>query len=486
MWSTKIYQRLERTNQWISKPAPPDIFLTIFSQPHGNSPRGLRHLGLMKAHLLSLGLAAFALTANASETLILKLEPDQRVVLAGENREVVLKVDLTAAKSKPSARRLPLNLAIVIDRSGSMGGAKMEKARQAASGLIDQLTSKDIVSVVAYHDRAETIWPASPVTEREDIKRRIEAIRPGGSTALYAGVETGAEQLARNFGSDRINRVILLSDGLANIGPSSTADLKDLGRRLAGRGYSVSTIGVGDDYNEDLMAGIAAASDANYYYVKDAEKLPEIFAKELGELVSITARSVRIEIICPDGVEPIELIGREEKFRGRKAVVELAPFASGQNRYVFLRCRVKSDKPVPSADLATVRLSYRDELNESKENAVDRAVQIAFTDKPKEAAASVNTAVAAEREIIVNALVKDQAIADADGGRAAAGAKKLKDNAARLLAAAPAAPPAERQKLEETAKSQIQQADDMETKGMSRGLRKEMQSDSYKTRNAKQ
>ena len=102
------------------------------------------------------------------------------------------------------------------------------------------------------------------------------------------------------------------------LGPSSPHDLRRLGQRLATRGVSVTTIGLGDDYNEDLMAGLAEASDANYYYVKDTEKLPQIFAKELGELIDVVARDVRIEITCPEGVRPLGFIGRTENSRTGK------------------------------------------------------------------------------------------------------------------------------------------------------------------------
>ena len=144
---------------------------------------------------------------------------------------------------------------------------------------------------------------------------------------------------------------MLLSDGLANVGPSSPQDLRQLGRSLSERGISVTTIGVGDDYNEDLMAGLAEASDANYYYVKDTEKLPQIFARELGELMTVAAREVRIEIICPNGVKPIGLIGRPEIFTGQKASVQLSQLAFAQNRYLFLRCLVTRPQP----EIAEVR-----------------------------------------------------------------------------------------------------------------------------------
>src|SRR5258708_39630130 len=99
-----------------------------------------------------------------------------------------------------------------------------------------------------------------------------------------------------------------IAEGLANVGPSSPRELRRLGQNLSEEGIAVTTIGLGDDYNEDLMAGLAEASDANYYYVKDTEKLPQIFAKEIGELLSVAAREVRIQITCPDGDRRIGLI----------------------------------------------------------------------------------------------------------------------------------------------------------------------------------
>jgi Ca-activated chloride channel homolog len=299
----------------------------------------------MKLHFRWCGLAlAFGLSSAGAATLNLQLDPDRQLVPAGKDQEVVVKVDLDSDTGR-RPDRLPLNVAVVIDHSGSMAGAKIEKTKQAAMQLIDQLTAKDNLALVEFDNTVEVLFPSQHVVDREALKAQVQRIQPGGSTALYAGVEAGGNQLLEiESRTDRINRVILLSDGLANVGPSSTSALKVLGRSLSLRGVSVSTIGVGDDYNEDLMAGLAEASDANYYYVQDAEKLPEIFAKELGGLETVTARNVQIVIACADGVEPIDLIGRPEKFVDRKAMVLFSPFASGQNRYLFLRCRVKQPR----------------------------------------------------------------------------------------------------------------------------------------------
>ena len=212
----------------------------------------------MKKTLLILGLAtSLAVNLSAGETLHLNLVPDREVLLRGSPQAVVVKIDLSAIADRQKHRRTPLNLAVVLDKSGSMTGAKLEKTKQAAMQLVDRLTPNDVFSLVIFSDEARVLVPAQKVEDKDALKEKIESIEAGGSTALYAGVRAGARQIQEYFSLKRINRVILLSDGLANVGPSSTSDLRRLGRDLAGQGVSVTTIGVGDDYNEDLMAGLA-------------------------------------------------------------------------------------------------------------------------------------------------------------------------------------------------------------------------------------
>jgi Ca-activated chloride channel family protein len=132
----------------------------------------------------------------AGETLRLKVEPDHEYLLAGSPQEVIVKIDLLAGAHKKKAKRTPLNLAVVLDRSGSMAGAKIEKARQAAMELVDRLSPDDIISFVIYSDRAELVFPAQRVEDKEALKERISRVRTQGSTALYAGVELGLNRLS--------------------------------------------------------------------------------------------------------------------------------------------------------------------------------------------------------------------------------------------------------------------------------------------------
>ena len=435
----------------------------------------------MKRNLFVIGLAlGLGCSLEAKETLSLKLEPEQKIVLSGSPQELVVKIDLTAAKGKRT-KRTPLNLSVVLDRSGSMGGAKIEQARQAACGLVDQLADGDIFSLVTYSTDVQVLVPAQPVEDKEALKRTISRIKSDGNTALYAGVEKGAGELDRYFSRKKINRVILLSDGLANVGPSSPRDLRQLGQRLATRGISVTTIGLGDDYNEDLMAGLAEASDANYYYVKDTEKLPGIFTKELGELLDVVARDVRIEIICPEGVKPLGLIGRAEKFENRKTSVTLSQFTPGQNRYLLLRCLVTETKP----EIARVEVHYKDELDNGSDASANGAAKISYTTNPEDTKKSINNAVIAQKVLMLTAVAKDEATAQADSGKLRDASATLEKQKARLEAVYSMAPAAEQRQI-------LAETDNLKSfnSAISRGAydsatRKDVQCQSFNTRNSK-
>jgi len=436
----------------------------------------------MKKTLLAVGLATgLAVNLFAGETLRLKLVPDHDVLLRGRPQEVVVKIDLSAIAGQPKHRRTPLNLAVVLDRSGSMTGPKLEKAKQAAMQLVDRLAPGDIFSLVIYSDEAQVLVPAQKVEDNDALKEKIEGIEAGGSTALYAGVKTGAGQIQEYFSSKRINRIILLSDGLANVGPSSTRDLRRLGRDLSGRGISVTTIGVGDDYNEDLMAGLAEASDANYYYVQDTEKLPEIFARELGEMLAVAARDVRIEIVCPDGIKPLGLIGRPERFEHQQASVNLSQLTLGQNRYLLLRCLVNGDQ----SEIARVSVNYKDELDSGSDQLASGLVKVNFTEDQGSADKSVNGAVVAQKQILLTAMAKDEAMAQADNGKLQEAAATLSLQRAQLDAVYANAPASVQVQIREETNNLRDFSDQLNGGSYSSASRKTLQSQSYNTRNSK-
>ena len=401
-------------------------------------PAGICDGGSMKRLLisaLSAFLAPLLLGASERETIQLRVVPERDCVFKSKDTEVIFQVDLAGIESR-STRRSPLNLALVLDRSGSMEGAKIEKAKQAACQAIDRLTAQDVFSLVIFDDQIEVLIPPQNVEDPEGLKKIVHRIRARGSTALYGGVKAGAEQLKKFSSSHNINRIILLSDGLANVGPSSSSDLARLGRDLRLNGISVSTVGVGDDYNENLMVALAEASAANYYYVKDAEMLPKIFSNELGQIQNIIARNLKIIINLPAGVEPVEVIGCPEiRFENRRAEFAMGEFYGAQKRCLLVRCRV-NDQPRDEMRVGTVDLVYHNEStgNETRQNAV---ASVKFTDQREESDKSLNKEVATQSALAKNAATRAKALELQDAGKTAEAAKLLRAQAADNVADAP-------------------------------------------------
>ena len=424
-------------------------------------------------------LAFLAAAEGASVTLSVK--PERDYLLAGGPRDTVVLVELRA-KEADVKRTAPINLALVLDHSGSMAGAKLEKARQAAGVALDQLGPDDIFSLVIYDDQVEVLIPPQRVKDREELRRQIARIRDGGSTALYAGVEKGAEQLRKYFDKEKVNRIVLLSDGLANVGPSSPSALAKLGKELRGEGFGVSTIGLGDDYNEDLMTALAEASHANYYYVKDAEKLPGIFKDELGTVKNAVARNVKITITLPDGVKPKGVLGEDDlAFHGQTVTIPVSELFGSQTRRFLVACDAPASD-VPEIELANVVLSYED--SGTGATATDnRTAKIAQTGDSSLVEKSVQADVASSVAITRNRLAKEEAVKLADAGKS----KDAADLLVRQSAANAALPAAAQSELLKNDDQELQQkAAELRASGsLSKGSRKEIQYHNYQDKNQK-
>jgi Ca-activated chloride channel family protein len=235
------------------------------------------------------------------------------------------------------------------------------------------------------------------------------------------------------------------------------------------------------------MASLAEASDANYYYVKDTEKLPEIFNRELGEMLNVVVRDVRIEITCPDGVKPLGFIGRTEKFEGQKALINLSQFTPGQDRYLFLRCLVNGDQ----SDVANVNVNYTDELDGGSVQSASGTARIQFTEDQKLSDNSLNGAVYAEKQLMLTAVAKDEAMTQADAGNYTEAAKILTAQNAALKTAYASAPAGVQGKIQAETNNLNYFSDQLSGGGGGFGgaaynsTRKAMQEQSYNMRNSK-
>ena len=255
---------------------------------------------------------------------------------------------------------LPINLALVIDRSGSMQGQKIADARAAALGMIDRLRKGDRVSIVTYSDDVRVDVSSTVVNRRsrgpiKDVVRRISA---GGSTFLSGGLERGHQQVRNHLDREHVHRVLLISDGLANRGITAVPALNRIARMASQDGIVTTTLGLGADYNEDLMTSVADHGGGNYYFVEDSSQLANVLNGELSQMMATVAREVTLEIGLPAGVRMEEVFGYAWEPRDGQAVIRLGDVFSGQTRAVLCKLRVPAN--TGHLRLGNVTLNYLD------------------------------------------------------------------------------------------------------------------------------
>lgn len=211
-----------------------------------------------------------------------------------------------AAPDSPTKTRPPLNLGLVIDRSGSMTGRnKMTFAREAAAFAVGQLRPTDRASVTIFDEVVETIAPNAPAENKARLAALVRAVEPRGSTDLHGGWAEGVKQVGGHRLAAGVNRVILLSDGQANHGETNPDTICGHVTGARHEGVATTTMGVGDDYNEDLLEKMARAGDGNYYYISSPVQLTDIFQSELKELIATVGSAVSL------GIEPAEGVAVE-------------------------------------------------------------------------------------------------------------------------------------------------------------------------------
>ncbi len=254
-------------------------------------------------------------------TTNLTVRTDRRLVRAIHHSTRYALVEITAPPANAAPVRPRVNVAFVLDRSGSMGGRnKFDLARDALREGIERLAATDRFAVVVYDTEIDVVAPGrtADATAKEAAIRRLRDVGPRGGTNLSGGWLRGAEQVSSALDPEAVNRVLLLTDGLANAGITDRTELERHAGELRARGVSTSTFGVGEDFDERLLGAMADAGGGAFRFIANAAEIPALIRSEVGELLEVTAKDVELRISGPDGlrVEPLAAYRFERSARG--------------------------------------------------------------------------------------------------------------------------------------------------------------------------
>jgi Ca-activated chloride channel family protein len=287
----------------------------------------------------------------------------------------------------------PLDMVVVLDRSGSMAEAgKLVNATQAILGLLSRLTDTDRFALVSYSDEVQRHSGLLPMTpaNRVMLEGMVRGIQPIGATNLGAGLHEGIQLLAQTGKSGRIARLLLISDGLANRGVTEPTFLGRMASAAAEQGFAVSSIGVGLDFNEHLMTTIADKGTGNYYFMESAAAFAQVFDKEFRNSKTIAATSVEVRVPLSPGMALVHAAGFPIELKDGYAVFRPGDLLSGQSRKLFLTLRIPTSD-AKTWDIGAVSVHYRSD-EQPYSTSLPEPLRVACVPNASEALASINKA----------------------------------------------------------------------------------------------
>lgn len=282
------------------------------------------------------------------------------VLLANGDSTVYARIHISTMK-RENRERGAINIALVIDTSGSMEGAAIEEARSAAMQMIDSLKDGDRLSVITFHSKTDLLLPSSELSAevRAEVKKRIARMKAEGTTDMATGLTAAIAEVRSHFIEKGLNRVVLLGDGIPN---NNAAAIEETARRAGEGGIAITTMGLGLDYDETLMGKLALASGGRYKYIESADKLAGFFKEELERIDTIYGRNATAVLTAGPGVRIDAVVGAQDPPAGGRAFVQLGDISRGDERDIVVRMTVTPRKAGVAIELLDTTITFDDAL----------------------------------------------------------------------------------------------------------------------------
>ncbi|NET14023.1 MAG: VWA domain-containing protein [Okeania sp. SIO1H6] len=343
-------------------------------------------------------------------------------------------LNFNAEEQVPASNRRSLNLSLVIDRSGSMGGKPLRYAIKAAQKLVESLNPDDIVSVVIYDDTPETILPPQTAADKAKISTQISRIRAGGCTNLSGGWLMGCECVKSQQTEERLNRVLLLTDGQANMGVTNPQALTKTAKQQAEQGIITTTLGFGTNFNEDLLIDIADAAGGNFYFIQSPDDAVDVYRIELESLTSVVAENLTVTLRPEASVQISEVLNNyQSTTQGEAWEIFLGDVYQVEAKQLALQLLIPPQKNSGPLTIATIEYQYQTTTDDKIQQVSEQIPVVITVGSAEEASRTeANMSVLEQTSQLKIARLKNEAIAMADRGQYEQAAEVLRSEVDEL------------------------------------------------------
>jgi len=355
--------------------------------------------------------------------------------VTGAEQAVYALVDIRAASSGRTGI-MPANFGLVLDRSGSMDGEKMDNLKESVGYVVDHLNDSDLVSVTVFDDQVETLIPNQPLKDREEVKARLGSVIPRGGTQISDGLKAGLAEAGKGFSRNRVNRILLLTDGQTWDDEAACLALAD---EAGKEGIAITSIGIGEDWNEKLLLQLAERSHGNSHWIENPIAILDAFRQEVDGMQSVAAVNLKITTRMSPGVKPVKVYTTmpmisdisTKAVSGQNIIADLGTLDGRHGQTMLIEARAPSRK-AGNFRLGQVEVTYDVPSRGIKGQSVRADLFVTFTDDAT-AAAKVNGEVMNFVEKVSAFKLQTRALTEIEAGNIAAATQTLQSAATVLM-----------------------------------------------------